>query len=365
MASTTEKLTKKGHIHPPSWLPTNVMYEVITGSVAYGVSSDTSDMDVCGFGIPKKEIIFPHLAGEILDFGRQKKRFGQFQKHGVWVEDAMGGKGRTYDITIYNIVKFFRLNMECNPNMVDTLFVPQECVLHNTQVGNMVREQRKLFLSKKCWHTFKGYAYSQLSQSDKAKKSEEVLAIRDFEEQHGIPHETSFAEVEQEVAQAGRRGELPSKLDSLDDGELFEYHQLFQAGMEKSKRTEMRKRYNMDVKFLYHIVRLLDECEQLLTYGDMDLRRAKEHMKAVRKGEVPETEVRKWFNVKEKELEVLYNKEPSPIPHKPDEGRIKNLLLQCLEHHYGSMDDCVVNPDAATAALKEINEVLAKHQNLL
>ena len=116
MASTTEKLTKKGHIHPPSWLPTNVMYEVITGSVAYGVSSDTSDMDFCGFGIPKKEIIFPHLAGEILDFGRQKKRFGQFQKHGVWVEDAMGGKGRTYDITIYNIIKFFQLNMECNPN---------------------------------------------------------------------------------------------------------------------------------------------------------------------------------------------------------------------------------------------------------
>lgn len=53
----------------------NVHYETIMGSVAYGVSSDTSDMDVYGFAIPPKDDVFPHLRGEILCFGKQHKRF--------------------------------------------------------------------------------------------------------------------------------------------------------------------------------------------------------------------------------------------------------------------------------------------------
>ena len=35
-----------GKLHPPSWLPDNLCYETMMGSVAYGVSSDTSDVDV-------------------------------------------------------------------------------------------------------------------------------------------------------------------------------------------------------------------------------------------------------------------------------------------------------------------------------
>ena len=77
MPSAVQKLTERGLCTPPSFLPTNVHYETIMGSVAYGVSSDTSDMDVYGFAIPPKEIVFPHLAGEIMGFGRQKKRFEQ------------------------------------------------------------------------------------------------------------------------------------------------------------------------------------------------------------------------------------------------------------------------------------------------
>jgi predicted nucleotidyltransferase len=271
------------------------------GSVAYGVSSDTSDMDVYGWAIPPKEVVFPHLAGEVQGFGRQHKKFEQFQKHHIYMEDELGGKGREYDISIYNIIKYFQLVMENNPNMVDSLFVPQECVLHMTQVGGMVREQRKMFLHKGSWYKFKGYAYSQLH-----------------------------------------------KMRTKDP---------------KGKRKEIRDEFGYDVKFAYHVVRLLDECEQILTHGDLDLMRAKEHMKAIRRGEVPEEQIREWFNVKEKELEILYGK--SKLPHTPDEAKVKALLLQCLEHHYGSLDKCVVNPDAAVTALREIQEVLERNKNLL
>ena len=116
-----QELQSKGLIHPPAWLPTNVQYLTIMGSVAYGVSSDTSDMDLYGFAIPPKLEVFPHLRGEIMGFGRQKQRFEQWQEHHVRDEDALGGKGRDYDLQVFNIVKMFNLCLDNNPNMIDAV----------------------------------------------------------------------------------------------------------------------------------------------------------------------------------------------------------------------------------------------------
>ena len=66
-------------LHPPSWLPNNLCFETVMGSAAYGVSSDESDVDVYGICLPPKELVFPHLAGEIPGFGTQLKRFEQWQ----------------------------------------------------------------------------------------------------------------------------------------------------------------------------------------------------------------------------------------------------------------------------------------------
>ena len=162
MPSTVERLTRKGLMSPPSWLVANVLYETVMGSVAFGVSTDISDFDTVGFCIPPKDLIFPHLSGQIEGFGRQKQRFSCYQKHHVFVEDELGGKGRVYDLNVYNIVHYFHLCMENNPNMIASLFTPQDCVLHSTKVANMVRDARRSFLHKGAWHRFKGYAYNQL-----------------------------------------------------------------------------------------------------------------------------------------------------------------------------------------------------------
>ncbi len=301
MPSTVKTLEEKGLIRPPKFLSANVMYEAIMGSVAYGVSSDTSDMDIYGFCIPRREDVFPHLRGEIIGFGRQKQRFEQYQQHHIFDQDAMAGKGREYDVTIYNIVKFFQLCMENNPNMIDSLFVPQECVLHITKIGNMVREQRHMFLHKGAWHKFKGYAYSQLHK----------MRTKDPE----------------------------------------------------GKRKEIREKFGFDVKFAYHVVRLLDECEQILVHGDIDLRRNREHMKAIRKGEVSEEDIRKWAADKEKQLEKLYV--DSTLPHSPDQAKIQALLESCLEEHYGRLEGCIVHEDAALRALREVQDILDRNAAIL
>lgn len=203
MANIVDDLVQKKLASPPPWLPMNCHYLTMMGSVAYGVSSDTSDMDIYGWCIPSKEILFPHLAGEIFGFGTQKKRFNQWQQHHIKDPCAMQGKGRDYDLTVYNIVDYFQLLMQNNPNMVDSIFTPDNCVLHITRIGTMVREKRKLFLHKKCWQTYKSYSYAQMKKIRNKELIPEVKKILDFERQHEIPKETTFAEV---VLEMQRRG---------------------------------------------------------------------------------------------------------------------------------------------------------------
>jgi predicted nucleotidyltransferase len=277
MTSTVKALSRKGLVKAPSFLPDTVQYETIMGSMAYGVSTDASDMDVYGFCIPPKEMVFPHLAGEIPGFGRQLQRFDVWQQHHVLVTDALGGKGRSYDLSIYSMVRYFQLCMENNPNMLDSLFTPDNCVLHMTPVAQMVRENRKLFLHKGVWHKFKGYAYAQV-------------------------HKLKNKEPE-------------------------------------GKRKELVDKYGYDVKFAYHVVRLLNEVEQLLTEGDLDLQRNREQLKSIRRGEWSENDVLDYFTRKEKELESAYTN--SKLPHSPDEKRIKQLLLNCLEQHFGTLEGAV------------------------
>ena len=59
-------------ITTPRWLPGNIQYETIMGSVAYGVSSDTSDVDIYGWAVPPRDDVFPHYTPD--DFERSFER---------------------------------------------------------------------------------------------------------------------------------------------------------------------------------------------------------------------------------------------------------------------------------------------------
>lgn len=299
--STMQRLVDRGLIRPPRWLPGNVQYETIMGSVAYGVSSDASDVDVYGWAIPPKDELFPHLRGEVPGFGTPRPRFEQYQEHHVEDREATGGRGRTYDLTVYGIVKFFSLAMENNPNVIDSLFTPRNCVLHATRVGNLVRENRRLFLHKGAWPKFKGYAYAQLHK----------LAIK----------------------------------------------------RPQGKRAKLVEQHGYDVKFAYHVVRLLGEVETILVEGDIDLQRHNEQLKAIRRGEWTEERLRTWCAEKESHLERAYAE--STLPATADEPRIRALLLDCLEDHYGSLQGCVVDPDRAVGALRNIQAELDRVKDLL
>jgi predicted nucleotidyltransferase len=271
MPCITQMLQDKNLIKPPKWLTNNIQYEVISGSRSYGTNREDSDYDIVGFVMPPKDVVFPHsVPGYIHDFGPRPKEQKPYKSGQI--EDKNAGK--SYDATIYSIVRYFQLAMENNANMVDTLFVSDELITKSTTISEMVREKRKLFLHKGCWHKFKGYAY------DQARK-------------------------------AGSKTREGNRLDLVE-------------------------KFGYDVKAASNCVRLVNEVEMILEEGDLDLRRNNEHVKAIRSGVISEEEFRNWFAAKELALEQVYTN--SKIPHSPDEKQIRKLLINCLEHHYGSLE---------------------------
>ena len=306
MASTTQKLMERGLIPgAPLFLKSNVHYETIMGSHAYGVA-DTSvkqklpDYDVYGFAIPPKEMLFKHLTGWIPGFGDEPPGFDTWQQTGV-CDPSSGGQGKEWDLSIFGIVRYFELCRENNPNVIDSLFTNEECVLHCTQIGRMVRDHRKLFLSKLCWKKFRGYANAQLRK------------------------------LNDKVPIGGRK--------------------------------EIVEKFGYDVKFAYHIVRLFDEAEQIMLEHDLDLQRAKEVMKAIRRGEWTLEQLKAWVVEKDRVLEAAYTR--CQLPEKPLLEPLRKLLLECLETHYGSIDDCVAQTGWAESTLREIDTLLQSQRRKL
>lgn len=147
-------------------------------------------------------------------------------------------------------------------------------------------------------------------------------------------------------------------LSKLSDSELKEYYSLYKEMISESGRAENVKINSYDLKFAYHIIRLLSECEQIMLTGDLDLQEKvrREHMKAIRRGEAKEEDIRKWAAEKELQLEKVYSE--TSLPEKPDETKIKLLLMQCLEDHYGSLEKYISQVGWAENALKEIDDKL-------
>jgi predicted nucleotidyltransferase len=293
-----DKLQKKNLISPPPWLVENTHYITMMGSEAYGCSSGSSDIDLYGFCIPRKVDAFPHLKGEIFGFGRQTQRFEQYQQHHIKDESA----GKEYDITVYSIIKYFQLLMENNPNILDSIYTPRRCILHVTPVGEMVRENRKLFLHKGSYHKFRGYFFQQLHK-------------------------------------------IRTKVNSTNE-----------------RRAKDIETFGLDLKYSYHVVRLGLECEQILSTHDLNLERDREVYKSIRRGEWTIEKLEEWASEKEKHLEKLYTE--STLAHVPDEAKIKQLLINCLEHHYGTLQDAVKIETSAEMVLDDLEKLLIKYRGI-
>lgn len=203
---------------------------------------------------------------------------------------------KEFDFDLHNITKFVRLAEENNPNQVDLLFAHETLVTHCSAVGRMLLDARYLFLSKLCWKRFRGYASDQ-----------------------------------------------------------FHYVKNRKA---EGKRKALVEKYGYDTKFASHCIRLMREAEQILTEGDLDLFEGNEELKAIRRGEWTLDRLETEFVARKTAIESVYHQ--CKLPERPDHDKVRQLLLDCLEHHYGSLSKVVVRPDETVRALRDIDAVLSR-----
>jgi predicted nucleotidyltransferase len=298
MASVIHRAVQNNLLNPPmpSWIPANLHWEVWVGSVAFGASNDNSDMDIYSWAMPRKTILFPHLAGHIAGFGPAPETWDEYEKHHI-LDPA---KQRVYDFKVFSITKFFNLCALCNPNMVDSLFVPRRQVLYATPIGEMVADKRHLFLSQKAWNTYRGYSFDQMSK-------------------------------------------IKDKVSSSNP-----------------KRRALIEKHGYDTKFAMHVVRLLLQVEEILSTGDLTLDRNAKILRLVRDGDWSLEQLERWAEEKRRSLELIFAK--TKLPAEPDMDAIKSLLLQCIEHHYGSVTQAIVVDKSIQNLLDDLDNVLGKYR---
>lgn len=119
----------------------NIILLTLGGSHAYGMDKEGSDLDVRGIALNRKEEI---LLGT--DFEQ--------------VVDV------DTDTTIYSFNKMIQLLTSNNPNTLEILGCLPEQYLYLSDIGTKIIDNRKMFLSKICIHTFGGYASSQLRRME-------------------------------------------------------------------------------------------------------------------------------------------------------------------------------------------------------
>lgn len=67
-----------------------------------------------------------------------------------------------WDIVVYELRKFMALLLKGNPNVLSLLWTDENHFLVRTTAGNMLLDNRKLFVGKHVYQSFVGYAHGQL-----------------------------------------------------------------------------------------------------------------------------------------------------------------------------------------------------------
>ena len=114
-----------------------VLYRCVTGSTAYGLAQDGSDVDRRGFYLPPADLHWS-LAGA-------PEQLETDQEEVYW-----------------EIEKFLRLALKANPNVLECLYSP--LVEHCDPVARTLLDMRDIFLSQYVHRTYNAYVLSQFKK---------------------------------------------------------------------------------------------------------------------------------------------------------------------------------------------------------
>lgn len=376
------------------WLAERTIYVTRHGSHAYGTNIETSDEDFRGVVIPPAEYFYGFMKvfkqAETKKHKQAKNEDKPEKEENASEEAEMIGADTDPDIVLFGITKFFNLASLCNPNALEILFTDPSDHLIVKPAGQILLENRHLFLSKRAMHTFSGYARSQMRRIHGHNrwlrdpiKAPPTRAEFGLPEKPVVPTEqlsAAFAAVQKVMDQWEWKD-----LDDLDPDvriflkntfqerllELTQWSwkdhkdQIWQSAAKSigfdtnfialldqerrykarlrewenyrrwvtnrnPKRADLEAKFGVDTKHLMHLCRLYTTVIELFETGDLKVRRPDaEWLLSIRNGSMSYEQAVEWTETQHKRLEKLYT-ECTKLPTKPDMNKLQDLCVRLV-----------------------------------
>lgn len=251
------------------------------------------------------------------------------------------------DVTIYPLAQIVKLLINANPNTIELLGTKEEHLFIITEEGRMLRDNANLFLSKRAYASFGGYAIQQLRRLENAlardnypQKEKEKHILGSIEKQM-----MTFVDRYKPVTKEQLRLYI-DKSDKIDlEEEIFidinlkhyplrdlknMYDEMSQVLRDYAKLNHRNKKKDSLhlLKHAMHLIRLLIMGAEILegkginTYREKD----RELLLDIRNGRYSYEEIFEMVDKYEKEFE--YAKENSVLPDNPDYKRINELVME-------------------------------------
>ena len=123
------------------------LFKAISGSRAYGTNTPESDYDERNvFILPLNDILGDRYVDQVND-----------EKN---------------DIIYYELRRFLELLRKNNPNILELLNTPEDCIIYKHPLFDLILEQKENFISKLCSKSIAGYAKTQISKSSSLNKKQ-------------------------------------------------------------------------------------------------------------------------------------------------------------------------------------------------
>ena len=338
-----------------------ILLKSISGSRAYGLDGPNSDTDIRGvFILPKEKYFSLEYISQIND-----------EKN---------------DIVYYELNKFVELALKNNPNILELLNIPDDCILHKHPLFDEFLLSD--FLSKKCKKSFANYAFTQIKKArglekkivnpmEKKRKSvldfcyfyqnKKAIPLLNFIDLKNIKQENcGLANIShlKDCFNLFHNTKIPYKgivkgdlsndisLSSIPKTEIplglmyfnkdgyssyckkhKEYWEWVERRNEERYKTTVFHGKNYDSKNMMHTFRLLKMAQEIALRGELNVKRSdRKYLLDIKQGKF---EYEYLVEIAEEifnNLDKLYEK--SSLPDLPNKNEILNLVYSVRERFY-------------------------------
>lgn len=299
-------------------LPEGLISLCWRGSVAHGMYVPKSDPD----SIDDKDVMGVYIAPieHYLGFGRRD------------VYERWEGE---WDCVFYELKKFIGLLLNCNPNVLSLLWLKPNGIIYESTLGERLRENRDLFVTKKAYHSFSGYAHAQFKKMISFNQEAQRL-MQQLEEQlvgFGIDPESCNAGDSLRTLDGGPFVGATTELMEVVKRYRGERRRYYSGGYMGQKRRELVRRVGYDAKNAAHLIRLLRMGIEFLTEGTIYVERADApELLDIKRGAWPlekvKIEAERLFQLSQE----AYVR--SPLPAEPDRARAERLCVEIISEYH-------------------------------